>query len=154
MPPSTAISSPRMNEESDDAKNSIAHAPRYMTKPALAWIDAAFPERKVAVRADSGHAVLQAVRAGLGIGAVVSWIADRDPHLRRLHDAPATALASIWVLTHASLRSDPTVRSVMAHLSDAITDHRRLLEGRGPDDDLRLDADESWSQAPVHAESP
>lgn len=108
-------------------------SPRYMTKPALAWIDAAFPDRRVVVRADSGHAVLQAVRSGLGIGAVACWIGDRDPLLRRLHDAPQAALASIWVLTHASLRSEPTIRSVMAHLSDAITDHRRALEGQTTD---------------------
>jgi len=108
---------------------------RYMSKPALAWIDAEFPSRRVVIRADSGHAVLQAVRSGLGIGAVACWIADRDPSLHRVHTAPLSACASIWVLTHASLRSDATIRSVMALLSDAITDHRRALEGQGKTED-------------------
>lgn len=105
-------------------------AARYMSKGALRWVNELYPERSVAIRAESGHGVLQAIRAGLGVGVLARCVGEREPDLQRLRDAPSGSHTPIWVLTHPNLRGVAPVRAIMDGLSEALAAQRDLLEGR------------------------
>jgi DNA-binding transcriptional LysR family regulator len=103
---------------------------RLSSKPAFAWLQRRVPgARRVAVRGLSTADVLQAVVAGVGIGALPCIVGDAEPSLVRLLDAPAEAWSSVWLLTHAELRPAARVRAVMGHLSEALRAERPRIEG-------------------------
>jgi DNA-binding transcriptional LysR family regulator len=106
---------------------------RLASKPAFAWLQKRVPgARRVAVRGLSTADVLQAVIAGVGIGALPCIVGDAEPSLVRLLDAPEEAWTSVWLLTHAELRPAARVRAVMAHLSEALRAERSRIEGTLP----------------------
>ena len=74
------------------------------------------PRALVAARIDSELGVVEAVRAGIGIGHVRVGIGDTDPTLRRLTpDLPELDL-DIWVLIHRENRQSTRLRRFMEFL--------------------------------------
>lgn len=105
----------------------IDWAPQYAVKPSLAWVAKSYPERHVALRALSTHDVLQAVTAGVGIGALPCVLA--GPQLVRLITAPSETWSSVWVLTHRELRPSARVRALAQWLAQCLGTERRRIEG-------------------------
>ncbi len=75
------------------------------------------------------HAVLEAVKAGMGMAMLPCFIADADPHLYRM--PPGTLVhRDLWVLTHEDMRNTARIRKFISFMADAILKHRDLLEGK------------------------
>jgi DNA-binding transcriptional LysR family regulator len=100
-----------------------------LNSPVVKWMRRHVPDVHIGFRADSFVALLQAVRAGLGLTLLPCCIADNDPALERL-DAPADDLKiGLWVLTHQDLIKAARIRAFVEHMSKAIEGDRELLAG-------------------------
>lgn len=76
-----------------------------------------------ALRSDSDHAQLAALRAGFGIGGAQVRVAERDPNLVRLpFDAFSMALP-VWLVMHEDLRDTRRVRLLYEHLAEGLRGH-------------------------------
>jgi len=79
-----------------------------------------FTRDDFALRTDSYLAVLQAVRAGFGVGFTQCILGDADPLLEQvLPDIPAPPLP-IWLTAHAELKTSRRIRRVFDYLCDAL----------------------------------
>jgi DNA-binding transcriptional LysR family regulator len=105
---------------------------RLATKPAMAWIDERYPNRRVVARGLSTADVLHAVLAGGGIGALPCLIADAEPSLVRLEVLPHDVWSSVWILTHGGVRPAARVRAVIARITDAVRRAKPDIEGSRP----------------------
>ncbi len=70
----------------------------------------------VRFRSASTPCQLAAVRAGLGIGPVLTRIAERDPDLIRVFPDIAVAVLPMWIVAHDDLNRSPRMRTVFDHL--------------------------------------
>ena len=97
------------------------------------WAKKAVPPERVGYRVNSVAVLVEAVRAGAGLGLLPCGLADRVPDLRRLCDPIEEVGTKIWLLTHADLRHMGRVRALLDFMGDALVGERDLLEGRrGP----------------------
>jgi DNA-binding transcriptional LysR family regulator len=106
---------------------------RLAAKPALRWLADRFPDRRIVARGLSTADVAAAVVAGVGLGALPCIVADSEPTLVRLFDAPKESWSPVWLLTHRELKPAARVRVVMAHLEEALRALRpplRIAGGR------------------------
>ncbi|WP_079415614.1 LysR family transcriptional regulator [Thiomonas intermedia] len=72
------------------------------------------------VRSDDHLVHWQCLLAGLGIGFAATWLADREPGLRRiLPELPIPALP-VWLAVHREIRSNLRVRAVFDFLAAAV----------------------------------
>ena len=89
------------------------------------WVAANVPPERVTATVDSLLAMVGAVRAGLGIGFLLTFLADGHDDLVQLA-APDPALdTEIWMLTHSDLRDVPRIRLFMNFI------HERLRTDAG-----------------------
>ena len=65
------------------------------------------------VTVNDAEALIQAVRAGLGMSLLPRLIADRDPELGCLSDSPAELSRELWLMVHPDLRDLTRIRVVM-----------------------------------------
>ena len=87
---------------------------------------------RVVLRINTVLGLCEAVAAGIGIGPLPCYTADRHPALRRLSE-PEPELASVlWLLTHPDLRRSVRVRAFLDHVAAEIAPLRAALEGRRP----------------------
>ncbi|OJF93987.1 LysR family transcriptional regulator [Pararhizobium antarcticum] len=70
----------------------------------------------VRFRAASMPCQMAALRAGIGIGPVFTWIAGRDPDLIRIFPEIAVASLPMWIVAHDDLNRSPRMRAVFDHL--------------------------------------
>ena len=83
-----------------------------------------------ALRSDSDHAQLAAVRAGFGIGGCQDAIAARMPALVPvLPDAFRYAI-EMWLVMHEDLRGSRRVRLLYDHLAGALSDYAAYRPGK------------------------
>jgi len=84
-----------------------------------------FRRAMFACRTDSQLAQLGALRAGLGIGACHKALARRDPELVPVLPGAFVYGFEAWVAMHEDLRRVRRVRTVFAHLVEALADYCR-----------------------------
>ena len=94
------------------------------------WMAEHVPNARIVCRANTALMVEEAVAAGIGIGHVASWGADRGDVFGRLDPPDASLDLGIWLLTHRDLRTTARVRTFMDFVADEIRDQRDLIEGR------------------------
>jgi DNA-binding transcriptional LysR family regulator len=80
-----------------------------------------------ALRSDSEHARLAALRAGFGIGGCQAQVAARDPDLLPVLPDQIRFPLEMWLVMHEDLKSLRRVRLLYDFLADALTAH---LKGR------------------------
>ena len=80
--------------------------------------------------------VVQAVREGLGLAMLPTYVGDRDPALRRLARPDLRHVADIWLLTHPDLRDNARIQATRARVAQAFKTHAALFRGHG----WRIDA--------------
>jgi DNA-binding transcriptional LysR family regulator len=71
----------------------------------------------------------EAVEAGIGIGFLPCFIADKRPGLTRLAPPQTGYAADLWLLTHPDLRHSPRVRLFLDFMAAELTKLRPLMEG-------------------------
>lgn len=89
------------------------------------------PER-VVYRVSTVLGLAEAVEAGIGIGPLPCFIADRLPSLVRLGPPDPAWAADLWLLTHPDLRHAARVRVFLDFLAAEIAGRRALIEGNRP----------------------
>ncbi|HWE24528.1 MAG TPA: LysR family transcriptional regulator [Myxococcales bacterium] len=68
---------------------------------------------RVVLRANSTHAILAAVRLGLGIGPLPCFLAASDRALARVPSPAAIELDELWMVVHADVQRTSRVRAVI-----------------------------------------
>ncbi|MFT4623508.1 MAG: DNA-binding transcriptional LysR family regulator [Myxococcota bacterium] len=86
-----------------------------------AWGGAPEPPAGPRVSVSSVHAAIQAVRQGLGRGALPCFAADAQDGLVRMAELPDLARSSLWLLVHPDLRKVARVRALVDHLKRTVT---------------------------------
>ncbi len=90
----------------------------------------------------------EAVEAGIGIGFLPCFIADRKPALTRLAPPDDGLGADLWLLTHPDLRHSPRVRLFLDYMAGELGRMKPLIEGEFPLSPRHADG-EHGSQAPA-----
>jgi DNA-binding transcriptional LysR family regulator len=85
------------------------------------WLQRHGLEEAVVIEHGSTSGLLAAVRAGMGMAVLPSFMADGDPDLVRVVQPPASDRMELWLLTHERIRHAPRVRAVMDFLGDRLT---------------------------------
>jgi DNA-binding transcriptional LysR family regulator len=87
------------------------------------------PER-IVYRVNTVLGLSEAIGAGIGVGAMPSFIADANPALVRLTEPREEFSAGLWLLTHPDLRQSARVRAFMDFVAAEIVKKRAAIEGR------------------------
>ena len=90
-----------------------------------AWLRRYGLEGAVAIHQGSMMGLLAAVRAGIGLAALPSFVADRDPDLVRCLPPSKEDAMSLWLLTHERLRHVPRIRLVLDFVYDRLRSFAR-----------------------------
>ncbi len=90
-----------------------------------------FPNCEAHLQVGDVLAQQAAARAGLGMAILPCWLADRDPHLKRVPPAAVLQTRPGWVLTHPDLRTTERVRTTVRFIVDALQTHQDLISGAG-----------------------
>jgi DNA-binding transcriptional LysR family regulator len=98
------------------------------------WLQRHGLEDAVVIEHGSTSGLLAAVRAGMGMAVLPSFMADGDPELVRVVQPPMNDRMELWLLTHERIRHAPRVRAVMDFLGERLT---RLAKER-PSVEARL----------------
>jgi DNA-binding transcriptional LysR family regulator len=94
---------------------------------ALARLGVAVDAQRVRLHSESYLAQLAAVRAGIGIGAVQTWLAAQYPELVRVLPGLDVAHLPVWVATHDDFHRSRRIRAVFEHL---VGELRKLFQAR------------------------
>ena len=79
----------------------------------------------MAARGDSLLVRMAAIQAGLGIGPVHRWLADRDDALERVLPDVALPTLPVWLVSHGDLARSRRLRVVFDHLANTLSDRFR-----------------------------
>ncbi len=88
--------------------------------PYQAWLRQHQLEESIVMHHDSIPGLLAAVRAGVGMAVLPTFVADREPDLVRCLP-PQDAKQGLWLLAHERRRHVPRVRAVLDFLADRLT---------------------------------
>ena len=102
--------------------------------PAARWLREQVPDARIACRVSSGTTLRAAVRAGVGIGHLLCFLADEDPALVRLRPPEPALETGLWLLTHEDLRTTGRERGLVKsdRLGHRIEEHAHAA-GRAPE---------------------
>ena len=98
------------------------HAAKYVRQHVAA--------ENIAFKLNTVLGLAEAVAAGIGIGPLPCFIADKKPELIRLSGQQDRFATKLWLLTHPDLRAAQRVRAFMDFMAQEITKERALIEGR------------------------
>ncbi len=101
--------------------DSLAHVPE------SEWVETARGPHPPVFRSNSTAALLEAARAGIGLGLLPCWLGEGAAELQRL--GGVVLRRELWLVLHPQLRRAPLVRAVADHLTEAIEARATLLAG-------------------------
>lgn len=84
------------------------------------WLRKFDLEEAVAMHHGSATGLLAAVKAGFGLAALPSFVADQDPELVRCLRPERGTRRGLWLLTHERVRQTPRVRVVLDFLAERL----------------------------------
>jgi len=87
----------------------LAYTPAFHLLQAEKWFQPILAAANFALRTNSTHALLAAVRAGAGIAVLPRLVARGDGKLVAISDD--VAAPDVWLITHPEFRRDPKVRA-------------------------------------------
>lgn len=88
------------------------------------------PAEKLTYKVNTVLGLAEAVEAGIGIGHLPCFIADKRPGLRRLAPPDESFGTDLWLLTHPDLRASARVRAFLDFLAAEIARFKTLIEGQ------------------------
>lgn len=92
--------------------------------PQQRWLLAHAGGRPVVLRTNDLESQIAAVRAGVGVAALPSFLAARHPELVRITARGRPVAREVWLVVHEDLRGAPSIRAVMDFLVAATADLR------------------------------
>ncbi len=92
--------------------------------PDLRYFEQVAPNARTVFRSSSIAAQQAAVAAGLGLGVLHVFTAERDDRLIRLMADKIEVMRSYWLICHADQQRLPRVRAVIDFLNKLVQDHR------------------------------
>ncbi len=101
---------------------------RYSSLPEARWQQRHFPDVKARLYCNVGPAMLTAVKSGLGVACLPSYMAQAEPGLVSL--LPSFNLRELWLLLHPEKRNLARVRAFIDWLEQEITQDRALFYGQ------------------------
>jgi len=96
--------------------------------PEVGWLRQAAGDRPIAFRSNSRMALIEAVRAGLGI-SILPHYAAKGLALVTLDGAPERMTRELWLLVHRDLKDAPRFRAVIDFLVERTARDRGRFEG-------------------------
>jgi DNA-binding transcriptional LysR family regulator len=84
------------------------------------WATEHVSAQRVVVHVDSLLGMASAVRAGMGVGMLLTLLADTDDQLVRIAEPDAALDTDVWILTHADLRRVPRIRLFMDFMHERL----------------------------------
>lgn len=91
-----------------------------------------YPDAPIAVSINEVISRHRALVSGYGLGRGACFMADQEPKLMRLPDAPLIPAVDLWVLTHPDLRHTPRIKVLMQFLIEVLESKRELITGQRP----------------------
>lgn len=88
--------------------------------PTVRWRRKAYPRLAPAVLVDGIGGVVDAIRAGLGIGAIPLFMLEQEPQLVALSQALEGCESELWLLAHPESRHLRRIAAVYQHLASAL----------------------------------
>jgi DNA-binding transcriptional LysR family regulator len=98
----------------------IAPDPALPEHLSVRWRRRHLPHLRPGIEVTSILAVMQAVRAGLGVGIVPAFLAQREPLLVAITPPLSECETRLWLLTHPESRHLRRIAVVAAHLAQAL----------------------------------
>ena len=98
----------------------VVQATQISAGPEARWIRRNAPGARIRLRAETGTCVEAGIAAGIGIGVLPCFRADRLPWLVRLTDPVPEMNLELWALTRPQLRRLARIRALLAHLREAL----------------------------------
>ena len=94
------------------------------------WLaESPYPNAPIALRIGGVAGRFAALRSGIGLGRAACFMAESEPGLVRLPDAPLVAAETFWVLSHPDLAKTERARVAMRFFADALKAKRGLVQG-------------------------
>lgn len=94
------------------------------------WVATHVPAARIALRVDNLTAMVDAVKAGLGVGYLLCFLADRERDLVRVAEPMASLDTQLWILTHPDLRRVTRIRTFTEYLYRTLAAHPQVLAPR------------------------
>ncbi|MCO6385108.1 MAG: LysR family transcriptional regulator [Vannielia sp.] len=86
--------------------------------PFYRWLHEMVPDRCITYRASAQRSVVDAIRAGAGIGFLPEAAGDRQPDLVKMMSTREEWRAAVWLVTHVDLHRTAKVQSILTHLKE------------------------------------
>lgn len=99
--------------------------------PGMAWMFENAPHAEVSCRANTMTSLASAIKAGLGLGPMVTILADQDPDLVRCMIPEPMPTGSMWLVTRSELRNVPRIRAFIDFVTPFVHTLAREMEARG-----------------------
>jgi DNA-binding transcriptional LysR family regulator len=93
------------------------------------WVAKNVPDERILYRSTSMVNQLAAVRAGVGIALLPSYLGDSSTGVRRLTPAIEDLRSELWIVTHKDLKDTARVRAFLTEIGDGIVKRKRWFEG-------------------------
>lgn len=87
------------------------------------------PKPNIVFTSDSILPIVNAAIEGIGAAILPCFIGDQESKLQRITTPLPDLRSDIWLLVHADLRQTARVKTLMAHLHQALSAQRGLIEG-------------------------
>lgn len=91
--------------------------------PRPPWLHRHTDPLELVMRTNDVQATASAIRHGLGVGRLPTFVGDAVPELKRYEDAPELPGRPLWLLTHPDLRRMNRVRAFNAFLAERLQDN-------------------------------
>ena len=108
----------------------VGYVEEFNYSPALDYVGELCGDARIAFQCAGAIGQLEAVRAGVGIGALHEFIARRHPDLVRVLP-DRRAQRAYWIVEHEDTRGIGRIRAVHDLLVDAVQQDRAIFVGRG-----------------------
>jgi DNA-binding transcriptional LysR family regulator len=94
------------------------------------WAAKHVPAERIALSVDTLVGMASAVRAGVGIGMLLTLLGDDDDQLVRIREPEPQLDTDVWILTHADLKQVPRIRLFTDFMYERLKALRGIVRAR------------------------
>ena len=108
------------NEDDLDGHRFVSYDNLESRAPVMQWLTSRVPEHNIVFRGTDARVTRDAVAAGVGIGPLTCWEAQRHDDLVQLFPASEKWNAPLWLVTHVDLHRTTKVQAFLTFLKEEI----------------------------------